>query len=155
CPHPAQSSLIARYSVVLRPEGGGRSFTCRLSIPASPAFSTRLPLHFSQNPGDNSITRSGRSVIATWWPCAPFCLPGLRPSSFRRARSGERAVLRFLFKPSLDGGLDEFVEFNPRRRLSSSRSLTNSWLAVASAFRSSDKRSISWRCRLQVASRSR
>jgi transcriptional regulator with XRE-family HTH domain len=58
-------------SIVSRPEGGGRSFTCRLSIPASPACSTRLPLHFSQMAGSNSITRSGRSVVTRWWPAPP------------------------------------------------------------------------------------
>ncbi len=60
-----------------------------------------------------------RARGARWWPGAPFCLPALRPSFFRRSRSGDLAVLRFLFRPSLDGGLDEFVEFSPRRRLSS------------------------------------
>ena len=149
----ADHSLIARYSVVSRPEGGGRSFTCRLSTPASPACSTRLPLHFSQKPGSNSITRSGRSAGARWWPDAPRCLPGLRSSRFRRSRSGDRAVLRFLFRPSLDGGLDEFVEFNPKRRLSSwlryfssSRSAASIRFVSPSAARSSVRRRISCRC---------
>lgn len=53
------------------------------------------------------------------------------------------------------GGLDEFVEFRPRRRLSSSRSAATFWLATTSVARSSARRSSSWRCRLHVASRNR
>ena len=32
CPQPAQRGLIARYSVVSSPDGGGGSITCRFSI---------------------------------------------------------------------------------------------------------------------------
>ena len=138
------------------------SMPCRLSIPASPACSTRLRCTSRRSRAAARRHGPGRLAIAKWWPGAPFRLPGFRPSRFRLSRSGEWAVLRFLFRPSLDGGLDEFVEFSPTRRLnswlrclSSSRSASSARFASASSARSLVRRSISRPCRLHVASRSR
>ena len=95
---------------------GGRSNTCRRSIPTSGA-SARLAPHPLHGPGSCRIRSFGCSTSANVDPGCPGCPPGLRPL-LRRSDFGAGLVNG----ESDDGGFDEFRLFWPNCRLNSATS---------------------------------
>jgi hypothetical protein len=103
---------------------GGRSNTCRASIPTTGARRRPAP-HPSQRSGRCTCTRSGSGTCRNVKPGSPGCLPGNRPDGSRRDRGGA------LPGPSADGGFDDVRDVNPNRRLSSAFSARNSSITRA------------------------
>ncbi len=144
-PHE-QCREISRCSVTSARVPGGRSVTCRRSIPACGA-PARSPPQPAQLRGSWQITSSGSAVITSVAPGCPFGRPGLRPD-FPRSDFGA-----CLARPSDDGGREEFREFAPSRARSSATSARSTSSCSRSTPTSMSLASITCRSRALAARR--
>ena len=105
----------ARCSVTIT-VGSGTSNTCRTVVPAT-SRSDRVRSQARHRTGRCVTTSSGSGTCDSVNPGEPGCLPCRRPIARRAARLAFSARSDFAPPGSLDGGLDEFDEFRPKRLL--------------------------------------
>ena len=133
-PHAQRRAMS--WCSITRTVIGGRSNTCRRSIPTSGA-SARFAPQPVHGPGSCRRRSFGSSTSANVDPGCPGCPPGLRPL-LRRSDLGAGLANG----ESDDGGFDEFRLFCPSCRLNSATSASS--CSIRSACRTTSSASSSY-----------